>query len=67
MKKTAADASRPPLSLWGEKGMVMCGLYMDLRLGVQRGLRAGGKLVFPYRYHLLNFLATSLYAYLINK
>ena len=46
--------------------MVMCGLYMDLRLGVQRGLRAGGKLVFPYRYHLLNFLVTSLYAYLIN-
>lgn len=67
MKKTAADASRPPLSLWGEKGMVMCGLYMDLRLGVQRGLRAGGKLVFPYRYHLVDFLATSLYAYLINK
>lgn len=27
--------------------MVMCGLYMELRLGVQRGLRAGGKLVFP--------------------
>ena len=47
--------------------MVMCGLYMDLRLGVQRGLRAGGKLVFPYRYHLLDFLVTSLYAYLINK
>ena len=47
MKKAAADASRPPLSLWGEKGMVMCGLYMDLRLGVQRYLRAGGKLVFP--------------------
>lgn len=47
--------------------MVMCGLYMDLRLGVQCGLRAGGKLVFPYRYHLLDFLVTSLYAYLINK
>ena len=62
MQKTAADASRPPLSLWGEKGMVMCGLYMDLRLGVQRGLRAGGKLVFPYRYHLLDFLVTLLYA-----
>lgn len=67
MKKAAADAKRPPLSLWGEKGMVMCGLYMDLRLGVQCGLRAGGKLVFPYRYHLLDFLVTSLYAYLINK
>lgn len=66
MKKTAADAKRPPLSLWGEKGMVMCGLYMDLRLGVQCGLRAGSKLVFPYRYHLLDFLVTSLYAYL-NK
>ena len=66
MKKAAADAKRPPLSLWGEKGMVMCGLYMELRFGVQRGLRAGGKLVFPYRYHLLDFLVTSLYAYLIN-
>ena len=42
--------------------MVMYGLYMELRFGVQRGLHAGGKLVFPYRYHLLNFLATSLYA-----
>lgn len=62
MKKTAADAKRPPLSLWGEKDMVMCGLYMDLRLGVQRGLRAGGKLVFPYHYHLPDFLVTSLYA-----
>ena len=62
MKKTAADAKRPPLSLWGEKGMVMCGLYMDLRFGVQRGLRAGGKLVFPYRYHLPDFLVTLLYA-----
>lgn len=62
MKKTAADAKCPPLSFWGEKGMVMCGLYMELRLGVQRGLRAGGKLVFPYRYHLLDFLVTSLYA-----
>lgn len=62
MKKTAADAKRPPLSLWGEKGMAMCGLYMDLRLGVQCGLRAGSKLVFPYRYHLLDFLVTSLYA-----
>ena len=62
MKKTAADASRPPLSLWGEKDMVMCGLYMELRFGVQRGLRAGDKLVFPYRYHLLDFLVTSLYA-----
>ena len=62
MKKTAADASRPALSLWGEKDMVMCGLYMELRFGVQRGLRAGGKLVFPYRYHLLDFLVTSLYA-----
>lgn len=62
MKKTAADAKRPPLSFWGEKGMVMCGLYMDLRLGAQRGLRTGGKLVFPYRYHLLDFLVTSLYA-----
>lgn len=67
MKKAAADAKRSPLSLWGEKGMVMCGLYMELRLGVQCGLRAGGKLVFPYRYHLLDFLVTSLYAYLINK
>ena len=38
--------------------MVMCGLYMDLRFGVQRYLRAGGKLVFPYRYHLLDFLVT---------
>ena len=47
--------------------MVMYGLYMELRLGVQCGLRAGGKLVFPYRYHLVDFLATSLYAYLINK
>ena len=62
MKKTAADAKRPPLSLWGEKGMVMCGLYMELRFGVQRGLRTGGKLVFPYRYHLPDFLVTSLYA-----
>lgn len=62
MKKAAADAKRPPLSFWGEKGMVMCGLYMDLRLGVQCGLRAGGKLVFPYRYHLPDFLVTSLYA-----
>ena len=62
MKKTAAEEKRPPLSFWGEKGMVMCGLYMDLRLGAQRYLRAGGKLVFPYRYHLPDFLATSLYA-----
>ena len=62
VKKTAADAKRPPLSLWGEKGMVMYGLYMELRFGVQRGLRAGGKLVFPYRYHLPDFLVTSLYA-----
>ena len=62
MKKAAADAKRPPLSFWGEKDMVMCGLYMELRFGVQRGLRAGGKLVFPYRYHLLDFLVTSLYA-----
>ena len=46
--------------------MVMYGLYMELRLGVQRYLRAGSKLVFPYRYHLLDFLVTSLYAYL-NK
>lgn len=46
----------------GEKDMVMCGLYMELRFGVQCGLRAGGKLVFPYRYHLLDFLVTSLYA-----
>lgn len=61
-KKGAADAKRPPLSFGEEKDMVMCGLYMDLRLGVQRGLRAGGKLVFPYRYHLLDFLVTSLYA-----
>lgn len=35
--------------------MVMCGLYVELRFGVQRYLRAGGKLVFPYRYHLLDF------------
>lgn len=62
MKKEAAGAKRPPLSLWGEKDMVMCGLYMELRFGVQRGLRAGGKLVFPYRYHLPDFLVTSLYA-----
>lgn len=63
MKKTAADAKRPPLPfLGGEKDMVMYGLYMELRFGVQRGLRAGGKLVFPYRYHLLDFLVTSLYA-----
>ena len=61
MKKAAADAKRRCL-FGGEKDMVMCGLYMDLRLGVQRGLRAGGKLVFPYRYHLLDFLVTSLYA-----
>ena len=47
MKKTAADASRPPLSLWGEKGMVMCGLYMELRFGVQRYLRAGANSFFP--------------------
>lgn len=67
MKKAAADASRPPLSFGGEEGMVMCGLYMELRFGVQRGLRAGGKLVFPYRYHLLDFLVTSLYACLTNK
>lgn len=42
--------------------MVMYGLYMELRFGVQRGLRTGGKLVFPYRYHLLDFLVISLYA-----
>ena len=62
MKKAAAGAEGPPLSFWGEEGMVVCGLYMGLRLGVQCGLRAGGKLVFPYRYHLLDFLVTSLYA-----
>lgn len=28
MKKTAADAERPPLSLWGEKGMQKCYLSM---------------------------------------
>ncbi len=59
MKKTAASAAA---FLGGEKDMVMYGLYMELRFGVQRGLRAGGKLVFPYRYHLLDFLVTSLYA-----
>ena len=63
MKKAAGGRHpAPPGFFGGEKDMVMCGLYMDLRLGVQRGLRAGGKLVFPYRYHLLDFLVTSLYA-----